>query len=416
MCIRSFFNYCIKTVLLVLVSFSCNGQEYTYKASYSSHGQHKPHEGILTKTITDSLYILNYVIGPVEGSNGYTYYARNDKYYFIPDTSAIQKVVRNSSGSETTFKFLKKKTYYANGRNYDVFVFSPHITSSGKYISSLLYYWIPEFGIERQRVMMGGTYVDWSDKTNEYRSLITEIDKHKGFENDSFLIDDPEVWDKLQNQLQSLIKYPENENRCMSGVFRCPFKIDTTGQIKGVYYARGNKLDFYEDYELFEKECKKVLEAFRSWKPVTFRGKPIYADGVIELKFEVPDSSLCINEFRRLDSLREEGIHGEVFTIVEDPAYYPGGVEVFMNRVKNSLKSFEPKQPVKGSIVISFIVRRKGKVTDINIVKLKGIDIALQKKLKGQIEQYMKNDNNWKPAAQRGNPVNQKIVLTIDIE
>lgn len=66
-----------------------------------------------------------------------------------------------------------------------------------------------------------------------------------------------------------------------------------------------------------------------------------------------------------------------------------------------------PKAGLQGKVFIGFVVRKDGRISDVEI--LKGADPALN----AEALRLVKSMPNWKPGTQRNVPVNVKYTLPI---
>lgn len=98
-----------------------------------------------------------------------------------------------------------------------------------------------------------------------------------------------------------------------------------------------------------------------------------------------------------------------VFTIVEDPASFPGGMEPFKRYLKSNMKYPEEarKKGIEGRVFVQFVVEKDGSLSDVKVVK--GIDPACDQ----EALRVIKNSPNWEPGTQRGQAIRQKMVQNI---
>ena len=105
----------------------------------------------------------------------------------------------------------------------------------------------------------------------------------------------------------------------------------------------------------------------------------------------------------------EEEDVDEIFTIVEEPAGFPGGLEAFYAFLKKEIKY--PRQAqrmgIEGRVFIQFVVERDGELTDIHVVR--GIGAGCDE----EAVRVLKRSPKWKPGKQRGRPVRQKMIQNI---
>ncbi|MEI5983456.1 MULTISPECIES: energy transducer TonB [Sphingobacterium] len=100
------------------------------------------------------------------------------------------------------------------------------------------------------------------------------------------------------------------------------------------------------------------------------------------------------------------------FESVEVPAEYPGGINAFRSFVQNALV-YPPaaiEAGVKGTVQLSFVIDRNGKVTDIKI------DKDLSHGIGQAAVAALKKSKSWNPAIQNGRKVPVKFSLPIRLD
>jgi protein TonB len=99
----------------------------------------------------------------------------------------------------------------------------------------------------------------------------------------------------------------------------------------------------------------------------------------------------------------------EVFTIIEKPATYPGGLDAFKQYLAENLKYPEEalKNKKEGRVFVQFIVEPDGSLSDVQVVK--GIGGACDK----EAVRVLMNSPKWIPGEQSGQKVRQKLVQSI---
>ena len=100
---------------------------------------------------------------------------------------------------------------------------------------------------------------------------------------------------------------------------------------------------------------------------------------------------------------------GEVYTIVDEPASFKGGMSGFYAYVGKSIKypSTASRNKTQGKVVIQFIVNPDGKLSDIKV--LKGIGDGCDE----EATRVMKSSPNWIAGKQNGEPVKVRMVVPI---
>jgi periplasmic protein TonB len=97
----------------------------------------------------------------------------------------------------------------------------------------------------------------------------------------------------------------------------------------------------------------------------------------------------------------------EFFTVVEQPAEFPGGQTALNKFLTENIKysKLALENNVKGKIYLKFVVNKLGEILDISI--LKGLGFGLDE----EAIRVVKLMPKWKPAKQAGKKVNYLVQL-----
>jgi TonB family protein len=98
-----------------------------------------------------------------------------------------------------------------------------------------------------------------------------------------------------------------------------------------------------------------------------------------------------------------------VFTVVEQPAQYPGGFEALAGHLGRNLQ-YPPnarRQGIQGTVFVSFVVNKDGSISDISLVK--GIGGGCDEEAIRVVSKFPE----WIPGMQNGKKVNSRFVLPI---
>lgn len=127
----------------------------------------------------------------------------------------------------------------------------------------------------------------------------------------------------------------------------------------------------------------------------------------VELDVEVTEETV-IEDIVFDDAPAEEEVE-EVFTIVEDPAEFPGGMQAFYKFVGDNMKypAQARRMGIEGRVYVQFVVDKQGNVTEVTAVK--GIGAGCDE----EAERVLRMSPQFKPGKQRGRPVKQRMVLPI---
>jgi periplasmic protein TonB len=105
----------------------------------------------------------------------------------------------------------------------------------------------------------------------------------------------------------------------------------------------------------------------------------------------------------------EQEVVEEVFTIVEDPAEFPGGMQAFYKYVGDNMSypSQARRMGIEGRVYVQFVVDKEGNVTEVTAVK--GIGAGCDE----EAERVLRESPKFKPGKQRGRAVKQRMVIPI---
>jgi len=107
-----------------------------------------------------------------------------------------------------------------------------------------------------------------------------------------------------------------------------------------------------------------------------------------------------------------EPVEQKIFTIVEKMPEFEGGDRSRLKYLRDNLKypSIDKAAGIEGTVYMRFLVNKKGKIKDIEI--LRGVSETIDK----EAIRVVKNMPDWKPGEQRGKPVNVSYNFNIKFE
>ena len=101
----------------------------------------------------------------------------------------------------------------------------------------------------------------------------------------------------------------------------------------------------------------------------------------------------------------------EVFTVYEDPASFPGGMQSFYNYINKNIKF--PKEvkngTINGKVLVDFVIDSTGQIPP-DEVKIKQ---GLCKPCDEEAIRLIKGSPKWNPGVQRDKPVRQRMIMPI---
>ncbi|MDR1454133.1 MAG: TonB family protein [Tannerella sp.] len=105
----------------------------------------------------------------------------------------------------------------------------------------------------------------------------------------------------------------------------------------------------------------------------------------------------------------EEEDDNKIFTIVEEPAEFPGGQVALLTYLNTSIKYpvVAAENGISGRVSCSFTINRDGSIVDAKVIR--GVDPTLDREAIRVINAMPK----WKPGKQRGKPVRVNYNLPV---
>ena len=112
----------------------------------------------------------------------------------------------------------------------------------------------------------------------------------------------------------------------------------------------------------------------------------------------------------------ESDYTSEVYDKVEVMPEYPGGMESMMSFMKSNMKYPEiaQKNGATGKVIISFVVEKDGKVTEVKAAEFKAdgeVSDECKKAFIAEAERVVASMPNWKPGQHEGENVRVKYTM-----
>ena len=110
-----------------------------------------------------------------------------------------------------------------------------------------------------------------------------------------------------------------------------------------------------------------------------------------------------------VEVVEEEEEEEVVFVVVEDMPEFPGGPQVLMKYLGESIKYplIAQENGIQGRVICQFVVNKDGSIVDVEVVR--SVDPSLDK----EAIRVVKAMPKWKPGQQRGKAVRVKYTLPV---
>ncbi|RYZ95276.1 MAG: energy transducer TonB [Sphingobacteriaceae bacterium] len=156
------------------------------------------------------------------------------------------------------------------------------------------------------------------------------------------------------------------------------------------------------DQVRFPPPIVKKDEDVREKDPPTVKDLEVADPGQKDQKGD-PNADIRIDEPVGNSDVKQviEGDPNEIFTAVENPPEFPGGIAKFYAYLRDNTKypALERENNVQGKVFVSFVVEKDGALTDVKVTR--GVSSGID----AEAIRVLKKSPRWKPGIQNGRPV-----------
>ena len=151
-----------------------------------------------------------------------------------------------------------------------------------------------------------------------------------------------------------------------------------------------------KDEEVKPEEEIKEVEKLEDTKIGTINQEGIKDEGIVAPPVEVKGTGV-------VEAPKQEEDYDKVFTVVQIPAEFPGGIPAWSKYLERNLNRDLPVEngapPGKYTVIVSFIVDKNGGISEVKAENDPGFGT------KDEAVRVIKRGPNWKPAVQNGRQV-----------
>ena len=176
----------------------------------------------------------------------------------------------------------------------------------------------------------------------------------------------------MKSFISSSLQYPrEAAEEDIQGLVVYTFVVELDGTLS----------DFdiiHRAHPLLDAEALRIIKSMPPWKPAVYNGKSVRARNYVPMYFKLnknaPRSTLSTAQKRKVVPINPGE---EVFTIVDQMPQFPTGDEGLGKFISEYIKypSRAKEENIEGRILCSFIIRKNGDVSNIEVVD--GLDYEL---------------------------------------
>lgn len=213
--------------------------------------------------------------------------------------------------------------------------------------------------------------------------------------------------DGFYKYLASNLRYPqEARNQNIQGKVFLQYVIEIDGRLSDIKVVRGIGGGC-------DEEAIRVLKGSPRWVAGSQNGKKVRVQYVLPITFstnkmsDVPEVKLKGNGLTTGVLVSKNG--DGVYTSLEQPATFPGGMESFYGYLQHNLKypTAAREKNVQGKVFVQYIIETDGSLIDLKIVR--GIGSGCDE----EAIRVMKGSPKWIPGMQGGKAVRSMYTLPI---
>ncbi len=221
---------------------------------------------------------------------------------------------------------------------------------------------------------------------------------------------------KLLEYIYQNIEYPETAKRnAVQGTAVASFVVEKDGRISKLKIVRSVSREC-------DLEVLRVIRSFPTWIPGTQQGKTIRIQMTLPVRFKLSDEEIAKVSTPAKEPEPTKEIE-DIFKFVEEPARFPGCEDMdgtteekkscadkkLMEFISSNLRypPLAKASNIQGTVVVSFIVEKDGKITAPKIVK------SLIGGCRDEALRLVRSLPDFIPAKQHGKPVRMNVELPI---
>ena len=159
------------------------------------------------------------------------------------------------------------------------------------------------------------------------------------------------------------------------------------------------------------KEAIKFLPPKVTEKEVVEETPTIEELKQVEVSTETTEGTGTVIFDEPVEQIAEEPAEdpNQIYTVVEQPAEFPGGVAAMMKFIRDNMKypSQARRMGTEGSVFVEFVVEPTGAITGIKVIK--GIGAGCDEEAVRVVQKMP----SWKPGKQNGKAVRVRFVLPV---
>jgi len=244
-----------------------------------------------------------------------------------------------------------------------------------------------EPGIEESKAITIEGALDMKQTDGEVFKVVEEMPQFPGGEKEMFMF------------IALNLKYPEQAKADgIEGRVISQFVVNEDGSISDIKILRGLGGGCGE-------EAARVIESFPKWKPGKQRGKAVRVKYVLPFAFKLEGNE-------KLKGGAKKANAKEPLKATMTLARFPGGDSALLKFIKKKKKypRAARKSRIQGRVIVEFVVKTDGSLSDIRVVKDIGFGCG------AEAIRIMKASPNWIPGTNGGKKVETTFTMPIEFK
>lgn len=210
----------------------------------------------------------------------------------------------------------------------------------------------------------------------------------------------------MESFISTSLKYPrEAAEKDIQGLVVYNFVVELDGTLSDFEIM-------HRAHPLLDAEALRIIKSMPPWRPAVYKGNNVRARNYVPMYFKLnknaPRSTSSSAQRRKVVPLDP---NEEIFTIVDKMPQFPTGEEGLGKFISEYMRyPSSAEEGVEGRILCSFIVRKDGAISNIEVVN------GLDRDLDNEALRVLSMMPKWTPGMNGNEPVNVKCILPIDIK
>lgn len=210
----------------------------------------------------------------------------------------------------------------------------------------------------------------------------------------------------MKSFISSSLKYPrEAADDNIEGLVVYDFVVELDGTLSDFEII-------HRAHPLLDAEALRIIKSMPPWRPAVYKGNNVRARNYVPMYFKLTKSAYRSTSSSGPQQRKVMPLdpNEEIFTIVDEMPQFPTGDDGLGKFIAEYIQypSRAKEENIHGRILCSFIVRKDGVISNIEVVK------GLDQELDNESLRVLSMMPKWTPGKNDNETVNVKCILPID--